>query len=150
MKTLPAKLRFVVIGVATVVVVVGCCNLPFIKDTAIELGHDVSGKRTYVEWKDEKTFETALEHFVDHGGKICLCVLKDPRGKPHPHKLNNDCGRNYDCPSPANIKTVRVTKSMAADEIAAGGSAVNDPNITHIIRSLSATEISDVLKTLKP
>jgi hypothetical protein len=152
MKTLPAKLRFVVLGVIVLVVVVSCCNFPFLTDMYIELGHDVSGTRstrTYVEWKDKGKFESALQKLHDDGGKICLCVLTDH--KPHPHKLNNGCSSRYDCPSPPPIKTVKVTKSKAADRIAAEQSAVNDPNVTYRIQAsaLHPNDVSDVLATLQ-
>ena len=153
MKTLSRTFRLVVLGAIVTVVVVGCCNLPFLQNSAFLYSVEIRGKQNsqiYVEWKDEKAFETALGQLVAHGGKICLCVLKDARGNPHPHKRNNDCRSKYDCPLPANIKTAKVTKSIAAAKIAAGESAVNDPNVVHSLRSLNPNDIIDVLKTLNP
>ena len=148
MKTLSVRFRFIVIGVIVIVAVVSCCNFPLIEDTKsyLEIGHDVRGKRTYVAWKDEGTeLYRALEQVRDHKGKICLCVLM-PGGTPYPHQLNNDCP-NYHC-HPVNITTVKVTKSKAADNIAAGESAVNDPNITHRVQSPDPKDIKAVLDAL--
>jgi hypothetical protein len=43
-----------------------------------------------------------------------------------------------------------VTKSKAADEIAAGESAANDPNVMHRVQSPDPSDIKKVLGTLKP
>ena len=48
------------------------------------------------------------------------------------------------CPS-GNIRTVKVTKSKAADNIATGESAVNDPNAMHKIQSPDPGDIKEVL-----
>ena len=49
------------------------------------------------------------------------------------------CHEDYKCPPdnspPVNIRTVKVTKSKAADNIAAGESAVNDPNVMYRVQS---------------
>jgi len=47
------------------------------------------------------------------------------------------------------IRTVKVTKSKAADNIAAGESAANDPNVVHRIQSPNPGDIKKVLDTLK-
>jgi hypothetical protein len=103
---------------------------------------------TYVEWKNQGDFDKALEQVRAHGGKICICVLM-PGGTPYLHKLNNDCPRNYHCPS-EKIRTVKVTKSKAVDNIAAGESAVNDPHITYRVQSPIPGDIAAVLDALKP
>ena len=154
MKNLSVRFRFLVFGVIVIVAVVSCCNFPFIKDTEsyayVEIGHKVRGetpKRTYVEWKNQADFDKALKQVRDHNGKYCLCVVM-PGGTPYPHQLNNDCP-NYHCP-PVNIRTVKVTKSEAADNIAAGGSAANDPHITYRVQSPDPGDIKKVLDALKP
>ena len=154
MKTLSVRLRFLVFGVIAMVAVVSCCNFPFIKDTEsyayVELGHKVRGetpKRTYVEWKNQADFDKALKQVRDHNGKYCLCVVM-PGGTPHPYESNNDCS-NYHCPPPENIRTVKVTKSKAADDAAAGASAGNDPNMVHKVAATKAEDITKVLSALK-
>jgi hypothetical protein len=166
MKTLSGTFRFVVLGVIVTVVVVSCCTFcpfPLIKDTKsylesghsyVELGHKLHsniGKRTYrtyVEWKNKGDFDKALAQIVHNGGKICICVLMSSGDTPHPHELNNDCPRTYKCPS-ENIRTVKVTKSKVANDIAAGGSAVNDPHATYRIQSADPGDIINVLNALK-
>jgi hypothetical protein len=140
-----------------IVAVVSCCNFAFVPDTTVltsvdlatvEIGHDVRGKRTYVEWKDEgKDFYRALEQVRGHKGEYCLCVVM-PGGTPHPYDSYNKCPGKYDCP-PVNIRTVKVTKSKAADDIASGQSAANDPNITYRVQSPDQGDIIKVLSALK-
>ena len=153
MKTLFGRFRFIVFGVIAIVAVVSCCNFPFIPDTklSVELGHQLQTKRptrTYVEWKNKGDFDKALAQVRDHNGKICLCVVM-PGGTPYPHELNNDCSNYYHCPPPENIRTVKVTKSKAADNIAAGGSAVNDPHVTYRVQA-NLQDIRAVLAALSP
>ena len=152
MKTPPVKFRFVVLGVIVIVAIVGCCefpSFPVITGTrsfaVVEIGR--ATVPTYVEWKDKATFENALAQVHARGGKICICVLDSSGGTPYPHKLNNDCPRHYHCP-PVNIRTAKVTKSNAADNIAAGGSVANDPNVTWRIQSPNPGDINAVLATL--
>ena len=156
MKTLSGTFRFVVLGVMVIVAVVSCCNFAFVPDTtvltsvglaAVEIGHDVLGKRTYVEWKNQADFDKALKQVRDHNGKYCLCVVM-PGGTPHPYDSYNKCPGKYDCP-PVNTRTVKVTKSKAADDIAAGQSAANDPNITYRVQSPDQGDIIKVLSALK-
>jgi len=106
-------------------------------------------ERTYVEWKNDGTdFDKALAQVSAHKGKICVCVLKSSNDKPHPHKLNNDCPSTYHCPS-EKIRTVKVTKSKAADNIVARESAVNDPNVTYRVQSPDPGDMIKVLDALK-
>jgi len=163
MKILSARFRFVVIGAIVVVAVVSCCTIPIplITDTKcvitatvsyIEIGPQPGAKirgRTYVDWKDKARFEKALAQVHDNkNGKICICVLESSRGTPYLHPLNNNCPLNYKCPS-EKIRTVKVTKSKAAENIAVGESAVNDPNVTYRILSSNADDIIAVLDALK-
>ena len=150
MKTLSVRFRSVVIGVIAIVAVVSCCNFPFIPDIA-SYSVEIGGKQkasTYVEWKNKHDFDEALAQVRHNGGKICICVLMSSHDKPYKHELNNDCTSNYNCPS-VNIRTVKVTKSKAADNIAAAESAVNDPHVTYRVQSPDPRDISKVLGTLK-
>jgi len=153
MKTLSGRFRFVVFGVIVIVAVVSCCNFPFIPDIA-SYSVEIGGKQkasTYVEWNDEVQFKKALEQVRRHedkGASYCLCVMRTPNDTPHPYDSYNKCPPRYKCP-PVNIRTVKVTKSKAADNIAAGQSAVNDPNITYRVTSPYPSDITTVLSALK-
>jgi hypothetical protein len=149
MKTLSRLFALVVIAVVTTVVVVGCCNLPVLPGIAT-YSVEIGGKQktpTYVEWKGDGTaFYRALDQVRLHG-EYCLCVMETSGATPHKIK-GSKCYARYECPRP-NIRTVKVTKSKAADNIAAGGSAANDPNITYRIQSPDPGDISKVLSTLE-
>jgi hypothetical protein len=153
MKALSVRFRFVVFGVIVTVAVVSCCNFPFIPDIA-SYSVEIGGKQkasTYVEWKDENQFKKALEQVRGHedkGASYCLCVMRTPKDKPHPYDSYNKCPPRYKCP-PGNIRTVKVTKSKAADNIAAGESAVNDPHVTYSVQSPYPGDIIKVLDALK-
>lgn len=154
MKTLSRTFRFVVLGVIVTVVVVSCCTFGLLKDTTshIEVGNSYvelgrTKYRTYVDWKNKHDFDKALAQVHANNGKICVCVLESS-GTPYPHNLNNDCPRNYRCYS-ENIRTVKVTKSKAADKIAAGEAVANDPNVMHRVQSPVPADIIKVLGTLK-
>ena len=150
MKTLPVKLRFVVIGVAVIVAVVSCCNFPLnpIPDIlySMEIGH-APGARTrgakYVEWKgDGSQFKAALEHVCSHHGGYDLFVLLHDTDQ-HPEHWKKNCNSN----SPGKIKTVKITKSETATDIAAGA-AINDPHATYTIRSPDPKDIKEVVAAL--
>ncbi|HEU4772872.1 MAG TPA: hypothetical protein VFS68_12020 [Candidatus Udaeobacter sp.] len=148
MNTLSGTFRFVVLGLI-VIVAAGCCCLPFIPSIAsysVEIGNQQRGPK-YVPWKDKGRFDDALAQVRSNpNGKICICVLESPQATPYPHKLNNDCHAHV-CAS-ENIRTVKVTKSKAADEIAAGESSANDPNVMHRIQSPDPGDIKKVLDAL--
>ncbi|PYJ23014.1 MAG: hypothetical protein DME99_04010 [Verrucomicrobia bacterium] len=152
MKTLSGRFRFVVFGVIVIVAVVSCCNFPFIPDIA-SYSVEIGGKQkasTYVEWKDERQFENALKQVRGHedkGASYCLCVMRTPHAT-HRRIPYSKCPRGYECP-PGNIRTVKVTKSKAADNIAAGESAVNDPHVTYRVQSPYPGDITQVLDALK-
>jgi len=154
MKKLTRIFRFVILGVIVIVVVASCCDLPFIPNIAsycVEIGHQQKRPMygpTYVEWKSKDQFDKALAQVRDHYGKICICVLM-PGGTPYPHELNNDCTRHYNCPVPGDIRTVKVTKSKAADNIAARESAANDPHVTYRVQSPYPGDIIAVSGALK-
>jgi hypothetical protein len=154
MKTLSGTFAFI-LAVVVIVAVVSCCYFPSILDTkplaTVEIGHELRGKipkRTYVEWKDKAKFDKALEQVRDHNGEYCLCVMMNPKDEPHPYDSHNKCPTGYKCP-PGNITTVKVTKSRAADNIAAGESAVNDPHVTYRVQSPDPGDIIKVLDALK-
>jgi hypothetical protein len=157
MKTLSGRLRFVVIGVIAIVAVVSCVYFPSITNRdvrfGVEIGQDVRGKRTYAEWKGDGTdFKRALKQVFDHGGDYCICILENSRAEPYKY-TDSKCPQDYTCPLPnnpaVNIRTVKVTKSKAADNIAAGESAVNDPHVTYRVQSSNPGEIAKVVGTLK-
>ena len=151
MKTLSGLFALVVIAVITTVVVVGCCtDLPFLPGIAtysVEIG-GAQKASTYVELKDKAKFDAALQHIRGQkGGSYCLCFMSTASDTPHPYDAHNKCPEHYHCP-PGKIRTAKVTKSKAADNIAAGDSAVNDPNITYRVQSPDPKDISDVLAAL--
>jgi hypothetical protein len=157
MRTLSGKFTVVVLAVIVIVAVVSCCYFPLITDTKlyVEIGHELRGKRTYVEWKDDGTkFKQALEQVRGHNGEYCICVLEEPRGKPYQYSYSK-CPEDYTCPRPpknnppGDIRTVKVTKSKAADNIAAGESAVNDPHVTYRVQSPDPGDIIKVLGALQ-
>ena len=88
---------------------------------------------------------TSTKHwnkFVSMGRYCDLTVLD------HSRAIDPSIRTNLVCP-PVNIRTVKVTKSKAADNIAAGESAVNDPNVMHKVRSPYPGDISKVLDALE-
>jgi hypothetical protein len=145
MKTISRRFRFVAFGVIVIVAVVSCCPfLPIVPNNAlysVEIGNMQGGQ--YVEWKNKGDFDNALDQvcWSRHGG----------HGGWYEFYIDTDRTRPYKpCPPPrGKIRTVKVTKSKAADNIAAGESAVNDPNVMHKIQSPDPGDISAVLKTLK-
>jgi hypothetical protein len=155
MKTLSGKFRFVVLGVI-VIVAVGCsCYFPSMPDTRISLysvmiGGKLRAPRIYVDWKNKDDFDKALDQLRARG-EYCLCAVEP--SNPHPHRYRpykpSHCESDYPCPS-VNIRTVKVTKSKAADRIAAGESVANDPNVTWRVASSDPADIKRVLDELKP
>lgn len=144
MKTISRRFRFVAFGVIVIVAVVSCCPfLPIVPNSAlysVEIGNMQTGQ--YVEWKTQGDFDRALDQvcWSRHGGHGWYEFYTDT-DRTHRYKP---------CPPPrGKIRTVKVTKSKAADNIAAGEPAVNDPNVMHKIQSPDPGDISAVLKTLK-
>jgi hypothetical protein len=146
MKTLSGRFRLVVLTVIVVVVVVSCCNFPSIQDKrislySVEIGNEQTGQ--YVEWKTTGDFDRALDQVCwsrqgRHGGWYEFYTDAD---RTHPYRP---------CPPPrGKIRTVKVTKSKAADKIAAGEPVANDPNVMHKIQSPDPGDISTVLDALK-
>ena len=157
MKALSRTFSFVVLGVIVMVVVVSCCVFPTIPDPrirsySIDIGY--RQRAQYVEWKGDGTnFKQALARVRGrNGGEYCICVIEKVGDKPYQY-TGSKCPEDYKCTSenspPINIRTVKVTKSKAADNKAAGESAVNDPNAAYRIRSPDPSDISEVLGALE-
>jgi len=147
MKTLSVRFRFVVIGVIAIVAVVSCCYFPSITNTApffgVEIGnYSKDNAPIYVRWKSEDKFKAALEQVCGHQGEYDLFILRDNNEKEHWKK---NCNPN----PPRNIRTVKVTKSKVADDIAAGESAANDPNAMHRVQSAYPGDIKKILDALQ-
>jgi hypothetical protein len=155
MKTLSVRFRFVITGVIAMLAVVSCCYFPSISGTTayatVVIGELGGKKPKYVEWKKKEDFDNALARVhANSKAKICVCVLESPNATPYPHELNNDC-RSEETPCPSErIRTVKVTKFKAADNIAAGESVANDPNVMHRVQSPDPGDIKKILDTLKP
>jgi hypothetical protein len=162
MKTLSRFFAPVVIAVITTIVVVGCCLylpvLPGIATYSVEIGGasgcspDPAAHKAsiYVDVKDKGKLDAALAHIRSQsqkGGSYCLCYKAKDGDTPHWYDDYVQCPRYYKCPS-TRLRTVSITKSKAADNIAAGGSAVNDPNITYRVQSPDPKDVSDVLAAL--
>jgi hypothetical protein len=152
MKTLSGRFRFVVLAVIVIVVVVSCCYFPSIPDTRISLySVEIGGKQRdprYRPWKDKNTFDIALDQVcaapaAHHATYEFYVKLTD--SDPDPTHLYRPCRSN----PPGNIRTVKVTKSKVADDIAAGESAANDPNAMHRVQSSDPSDIKNVLDALK-
>lgn len=149
MKTVSKRFRFVVLGVIVMVVVVSCCNFPSITNTApffgVEIGNWLPNRKDnviYVKWKNEDRFKAVLEQVCGNHGEYDLFILRDNNEKEHWKK---SCNLN----PPQNIRTVKVTKSKAADNIAAGEPAANDPNLMHRVQSPNPGDIIKVLNALE-
>jgi len=152
MKTLSRTFRFAVLGVIVTVGVVSCCTFPSITDTipffGVDIGYWPLANRKdkaprYVRWKSEDKFKAALEQVCGHQGDYDLYIQRDNNEK---EQLKKNCENN----PPINIRTVKVIKSKAADNIAAGESAVNDPHATYRVQSPNPGDISKVLGALEP
>ena len=99
------------------------------------------GSNNYAELKKtQKQFNDALTTLEKNGGQYCIRFLSSaPYARPEePYK-----------PHLASIKTDKATKSQAARTTATDASAANDPNAVYRITSNSATDIQNVLDTLK-
>jgi hypothetical protein len=150
MKALSRRFRFVVLGVIVMVVVVSCvCVFPTVKDSRITLYEVAIGgpprNPPYVEWTTQQNFDNALD-------KVCWS-----RGHGHAwYEFYTDTNRTHlykPCPAPpatGKIRTVKVTKSKAADKIAGVEPAANDANALWRVRSADPGDIKTVLDALKP
>jgi hypothetical protein len=130
------------------VAVVSCCNFPFIRDILYSVEIGSKQRARYVPWKTQKDFDAALDQVcataaAHHATYDFHVKLDDQANDIYPYK---ECRSN----PPGNIRTVKVTKSKVADDIAVGESAANDPNAMHKIQSSDPGDIVKVLKALKP
>jgi len=148
MKTLSRTFRFVVLAIIVTVGVVSCCIFPPILNTrayaTVEIGNWPSNSKDnviYVRWKSEDKFTAALKQVCGNHGEYDVRILRDNNEKDHWKKNCN--------PNPRNIRTVKVTKSKAADNIAAAEPVANDPNVMHRIQSPDPGDIIKVLNALE-
>jgi len=157
MKRLSKTFRFVVLGVIVTIGVVSCCTFPFclIKDTkscfelgncSVDIGYWPRANRkdnaVYVKWKNEDKFNAALEQVCGHHGYYDVFIQRDNNEKD---RWKKNCNPD----SALNIRTVKVTKSKAADNTAAGEPAANDPNVMHRVQSPDPGDIVKVLNALE-
>ena len=130
------------------VVVVSCCVFPTIPDPRITSYEVYIGgpprDPPYVEWTTEQNFDNALD-------KVCWS-----RGHGHGwyefYTDTNRTNRYKPCPPlppTGKIRTVKVTKSKAADKIAAAEPVANDANVMFRVRSPDPGDIKTVLDALK-
>jgi len=97
------------------------------------------GKPTYVYWTTEDDFDKALAQVCSNGGTYKIRKLKGEDQEPYDAK-----------PCKEMLKTVKVTKSKAADDAAAGASAGNDPNTVYKVAATSVEDIRKVMNALSP
>ena len=152
MNTLSGRFRRVVLGVIVIVAVVSCCHFPPITSIisyAVVIGSELrvnsKYKGPYVEWKSQHQFDQALKQVCDHHGTYCIYTEADTT---HTYKPSNPPSNCTNC-SWEKIRAVKVTKSKAADQIAAGESVANDPNVMHHVQSTDPGDIVTVLDALK-
>jgi hypothetical protein len=152
MNTLSGRFRRVVLGVIVIVAVVSCSHFPPITSLisyAVVIGSELRVNRKYegpyVAWKSQHQFDQALKKVCDHHGTYCIYTEADTT---HTYKPSNPPSNCTNC-SWEKIRTVKVIKSKAADQIAAGGSVVNDPNVMHHVQSPDPDDILTVLDALK-
>jgi hypothetical protein len=148
MKTLPRALAFVVLAViATLAVVSWFLTYRMVPNQKpdhklfLHIGTDTIFETTYVYWTTEEKFDDALKQVCQNGGTYKI------------RKLKADGEKAYDAKSCEEIlKTVKVTKSKAADDAAAGASGANDPNVTSKVAVAVANrdDIKTVLDALAP
>jgi hypothetical protein len=141
MKTLSGTFAFVVLAVIVIVAVVSCYQVPALvsnQEFILYIGTKTLFKTTYVEWTTEDEFDEALKQVCQHGGTYEIRKLKSSGEKPYDAK-----------PCVEMLKTVKVTKSKAADEVAAGASAGNDPNTVYKVVVAQKEDITKVLSALK-
>jgi hypothetical protein len=138
MKTLSRTFVFVVLAVIAIVAVVTFRAFAQpqpvpAKKFVLNIGRTA---QEYVDVRDKNAFDKALRALASHGGQYEI-------------GFKHDDGKVTDPYHALNIKTDKVTASEVAQNSPAGESAANDPNVTHLLRSDSATDIRDVLATFK-
>jgi hypothetical protein len=141
MKTLSRTLAFVVLAVILIVAVVSCTfRLVPKQQFLLYIGtKPIFGKPTYVYWTTEEKFDDALKQVCQNGGTYTIRKLKAEGEEPYDAK-----------PCKEILKTVKVTKSKVSDDVAAGESAGNDPNVVYKIAATSLEDTKKVLDALSP
>ena len=149
MKTISGRFWFVIFGVIVIVAVGSCCCLTSIPEIvsysySAEIGNQPKGPK-YIPWKDEgKQFENALAQVCSNHGEYDLFILRKDTDE-HPEHWAKNCNSNR----PRSIRTVKVTKSKGATNVAAGESAVNDPNVMNRVRSPVRDDMKLVVAALE-
>jgi len=144
MKALSRRFWFVVFGIIVIVAVGACCCLPLIPGIVsplygVEIGNMPGGQ--YVKLKNKDSFDNVLDKVCANRGDYDLYFLMNDHSQPiHPYRP---------CKAPANIRTVKVTKSKVADNRAIGQSAANDPNFMHRVQSPVKDDIKAVVDALE-
>ena len=140
MKTLSGRFWFVVFGVIVIVAVGSCICLPLIPNIVYSV--EIGSPGQYVKWK-QPDFDNALDQVCwSRGHGHAWYVFYTDTDRTHPYKP---------CPTPpGKIRTVKVTKSKAADRIAAGEPVANDPNVMNRVRSPDPGDIKKVVDALEP
>jgi hypothetical protein len=138
MKTLSGTITFVVLAAVAIVVVITFrafaqpTQPPAAKKFVLNIGRTA---QDYVD-VDKNRFDPALRKLASNGGQYEIAFKHDDgHVTDHYHALN--------------IKIDKVTTSKVAQNSTAGESAANDPNVVHLLRSDSATDLKDVLDTFK-
>jgi hypothetical protein len=134
MKT-PSGTFAVVVLAALVTVVVVSCTFRLVPNQKFLLyigTKPIFGKPTYVNWTTEEKFDDALKQVCQNGGTYKIRKLKADGEEPYDAKSCKEI-----------LKTVKVTKSKVADDVAAG-----DPHVTMKVASASIEDIKNVLDAL--
>jgi hypothetical protein len=148
MKTLPRTLAFVVLAVIVTLAVVSWFltyrmvpNQKPDHQLILHIGTDTIFDTTYVYWTTEEKFDDALKQVCQDGGTYKIRKLKAEHEKAYNAKSCEQI-----------LKTVKVTKSKAADQAAVGASGANDPNVTSKVAVAVANkdDIKAVLDALVP
>jgi hypothetical protein len=145
MKTLSRTFAILLLAIIAIVTFASC-TFPIIPGVTycVEIGTRQRTNVAYVEWKSQGQFDAALQKVCHNGGTYDFNVLiKEGDEVIHHYHY---CNRN-----PAgNIRTVKVTKSKAADRTESGASVANDPNVTWRVASNNPDDVKTVLDALKP
>jgi hypothetical protein len=139
MKTLSGTFAFVVLAVIVIATVASCYQIRKIvanQKFLLFIEDHTPGKK-YVNWTTEDQFDEALKQVCQNGGNYKIRKLKAENQEPYDAKSCEEL-----------IKTIKVTKSKAADGAAAGESA-GDPNVTYKIAFTNKEDIIKVLSELK-
>lgn len=138
MKT-PSRTLFLILTIIVTLAVVSCATYQFVanQQALLVIGTHTASQTTYVKWKSKTKFDDALNQVcANKKGVYDITVLMDDRATPIPHYRP--------CPSPGNIRLVKVTKSKVAGSAAAG-----DPHVTMSVASSDPADVAVVAAALK-